>query len=178
MPIEVLVTSTDPEGATAQMTFQLTILCGSTGPLLVGSIPDGFAVLNKLWLLDFSPFFTYSGEWDLQYSLEGLPQGSGFAVSSNGIAYGQPGLADCRALEGVSSNFIIVYSYYILLARKQNIQIHMLQTSLSKLIPMFKVTTMLYVVADDKHGNSARGMFPFRLDCSDQVCVLSFPCLF
>jgi hypothetical protein len=124
MPIEVLVTSSDPEGATAQMTFQLTILCGSTGPLLVGSIPDGFAVLNKLWLLDFSPFFTYSGEWDLRYRLEGLPQGSGFAVSSNGIAYGQPGLADCQVLDGVLSNFIAFCSYSILLTLKQNIEPH------------------------------------------------------
>lgn len=96
MPLALVVTAADPYGDVASTNFELTIVCGESGTFTVGLIPDGHAEISKLWVMDFSPFFVYTGYFGVKFRMEGLPQGTGFHVASNGIGYGQPTIADCK----------------------------------------------------------------------------------
>lgn len=97
MPINLQVNASDGLAPVVSTTVALTISCGEIGVHFVGAIPDGLAYIGKLWLLDMSPFFQYNGPYTLRFSAVGFPAGSGFTVAANGIAYGQPTQADCRA---------------------------------------------------------------------------------
>ncbi len=90
-PFSVTVTATDPQGASVDDTFTLTVNPVNDAPVFTGTIPDQNATLGMAFSLDVSGYFSDPDLDTLSYSLSGAP--AVLSINASGIISGTPDLS-------------------------------------------------------------------------------------